>query len=82
MKRFVVLAVVLISLAMPALVRADCNDFTCFNEGTTDTTCDITFCGGGSDCGTYNALSCRVYCDKGGLGGGCWCSPQGECMIV
>lgn len=82
MKRFLLVAVVVMCLVFPSLTRADCNNFSCFNDGSLDATCDITFCGGGGNCGTYYALTCRVYCDRMGSAGSCWCSAEGECMIV
>lgn len=86
MKR-VFAAILLLFLLVPPLAlgqRGDCQDFTCFyDQQGSATACDVTYCGGGgSGCGEYMSVSCRVLCDKYGGFGMCWCSPLGQCMVV
>ena len=85
MKRFgiaILMTFGLLVLPSVTVNAQDCNYWSCYNEGTTLTTCDITFCFRPPCNGTYFALSCGTRCDVGGGGGGCWCMPSGNCYDI
>ena len=84
MRKFLFLAIFIVSIAIPPSTRADCTPFTCWDDATDHTSCEVTYCSplGGCDQVTYWAISCRVACDRLGGETQCWCHPLGECMMV